>query len=213
VWLWLGFFSGAAAASSAQQRFVEAPPRPVPVIARVDVVVVGGNEGGMAAAWRAANLGAKVMLLNEYTFLGGETAAKDRFDPDGPTPASAFGSALFSGLTPSNYASRFPVNAASLLQGAGVAFLCNTRHGGVLTDADGRLCGVVTANKAGLQAVVAKTVIDATHAGAVADMAGAQRPPWTSATLRVSRPRYSADGSQRTQIGRASCRERVSSPV
>jgi len=200
VWLWLVFSGGAAVMSLAQQRFVEAPPRPVPVIAYVDIVVVGGNEGGMAAAWRAASLGAKVMLLNEYTFLGGETASKDRFDPDGPAPASAFGSALFSALTQSNYSSRFPVTAASLLQGAGVTFLCNTRHGGVLTDAGGRLCGVVTANKAGLQAIVAKIVIDATPAGTVADMAGAQRPPWPAATLSVSRPRYTADSAQRELV-------------
>ena len=189
----------AASGRAQEPHFVAAPPRAVPVIDRVDLVVVGGNEGGMAAAWRAAKLGAKVMLLNENTFLGGETVTKDTFEP-GAASASAFGRALFGGLTASNYFSRFPVVAADLLKESGVVFLCNTRHGGVLTDSEGRLCGVVTANKAGLQAVVAKVVIDATCAGAVADAAGATRPPWSATTLSVSRPRYSADGKRREMI-------------
>ncbi|MBP7637997.1 MAG: FAD-dependent oxidoreductase, partial [Kiritimatiellae bacterium] len=67
-----------AAVCRAQERYVEAPARTVPVIDRVDVVVVGGNEGGMAAAWSAARQGARVMLLNETTFLGGEVMTKDR---------------------------------------------------------------------------------------------------------------------------------------
>jgi NADPH-dependent 2,4-dienoyl-CoA reductase/sulfur reductase-like enzyme len=191
----------AASCLAQAPRFVEAPPRAVPVIDHVDVVVVGGSEGGMAAAWRAAKLGAKVLLLNEYTFLGGETVIKDAFEP-GAAPASAFGRALLGGLTASNHVARFPVVAAGLLKEAGVAFLYNTRHGGILTDGEGRLCGVVTANKAGLQAVVAKVVIDATCAGAVADAAGASRPPWTAETLAVSRPVPSADGKRREEVKR-----------
>ena len=54
--------------------------------------------------------------------------------------------------------------AAKLLLEAGVTFLYNS-VGGVLVDDQNRLCGVVTANKAGLQAVIAKVVIDATPAG------------------------------------------------
>lgn len=181
----------------AESRFVAAPARAVPVIDRVDVVVVGGNEGGMAAACRAARLGAKVILLNEYTFLGSEVMAKDRFDlSGGPQPSTAFSRALFKELSPE----RYPVVAAELLREAGVVFLHNTRHGGVLTDGEGRLCGVVTANKAGLQAVVAKVVIDATYAGAVADAAGARRPPWQAKTLAVSRPRYSSDRKTREMV-------------
>mgnify|MGYP003586258367 CR=1 FL=1 len=181
----------------AQERAVEAPARSVPVIDHVDVVVVGCSEGGLAAAWRAAKLGAKVVLLSEYTFLGGEVTAKARFDlSGGPEPKTAFSQALFKEMTPA----RYPVVASELLRDAGVAFLYNTRPGGVLVDAQGRLCGVVTANKAGLQSVVAKVVIDATCAGAVADAAGARREPWQAATLAVSRPRILADGKTREMV-------------
>jgi len=181
----------------AQERFVEAPERTVPVIDRVDVVVVGGNEGGLAAAWRAAKLGAKVILLNEHTFLGGEVTAKDRFDlKGGPAPRTPFSQALFKEMTPA----RYPVVASELLLDAGVTFLYNTRPGGVLVDGKGRLCGVVTANKAGLQAVIAKVVVDATYVGAVANAVGARRQPWKTSTLKVSRPRYSADHKSREMI-------------
>lgn len=186
------------ATGRAQERYVEAPARTVPVIDRVDIVVVGGNEGGMAAAWNAARQGARVMLLNETTFLGGEVMTKDRFDElqQGPKPTTEFSKALLRETS----ASRYPVVAAELLLEAGVTFLYNTRHGGVLVDDQNRLCGVVTANKAGLQAVIAKVVIDATPAGAVAEAAGARREPWRVETLRVSRPRRAADRKTREMI-------------
>ena len=64
------FFALAVAACSLarldateEQQLVVAPARSVPIIDRVDVVVVGSSEGGMAAAWKVAKLGAKVLLL------------------------------------------------------------------------------------------------------------------------------------------------------
>jgi len=181
----------------AQERFVSAPARSIPVIDRVDVVVVGSSEGGMAAAWKAAKLGAKVILLNEETFLGSEVMAKGRFRlDDGPAPSKEFSRTLFAEMTPS----RYRVTSDALLQKAGVVFLNNTRPGGVLVDEAGKLCGVVTANKAGLQAVIAKVVVDATYAGAVADAAGARRAPWTVTSLTVSRGRYAKNGKTREEL-------------
>jgi NADPH-dependent 2,4-dienoyl-CoA reductase/sulfur reductase-like enzyme len=187
---------GLALVPAAAQRLVEAPARPIPVIDRVDVVVVGSSEGGMAAAWKAAKLGAKVILLNEETFLGSEVTAKGRFLLDGPPPAKLFSRALFADMTPA----RYRVVADALMQNAGVVFLNNTRPAGVLVDGAGQLCGVVTANKAGLQAVVAKVVIDATYVGAVADAAGATRAPWNVTTLKVSRARFSKTATTLNEV-------------
>ncbi len=170
----------------AETRFVEMPARTVPVIDRVDLVVVGSSEGGMAAAWKAAKLGAKVILLNEETVLGSEVTAKGRFLLDGPAPSKEFSKALFADLTPFSYRTK----CESVMQKAGVVYLNNTRSAGVLVDNMGRLCGVVTANKAGLQAVIAKVVLDATYTAVVADQAGAERTPWNVKTLKVSRARY-----------------------
>jgi NADPH-dependent 2,4-dienoyl-CoA reductase/sulfur reductase-like enzyme len=187
----LSVLVGVGLAGAAQDRFVESPARAIPVVDRVDIVVVGGSEGGMAAAWKAAKLGARVILLNETTFLGSEVTAKGRFHlAPGPAPSMEFSRALFADMTPSRY--RMACDA--LMQQAGVVLLANTRPGGVLVDEAGGLCGVVTANKAGLQAVVAKVVIDATYAGAVADAAGARRAPWNVKTLAVSRVRQIKKG-------------------
>ena len=81
----LGLLSPLPAARAAEpERHVQAPAREIPIIDRVDLVVVGGNEGGLAAAWKAATLGARVILLNENTFLGSEVTAKGRFRLSGP---------------------------------------------------------------------------------------------------------------------------------
>ena len=185
--LWLLVAVGLFTANAATpDRFVESPARAVPLMDKVDVVVVGGSEGGMAAAWKAAKLGAKVLLLNEETFLGSEVTSKGRYLLTGPAPAKLFSRALFADMTPARYRAM----SDALMQNSGVVFVNNTRPGGVLVDEAGQLCGVVTANKAGLQAVIAKMVIDATYVGAVADAAGAARQPWNVTTLAVSRANY-----------------------
>ena len=145
----------AAGAAAAQERAVESPARTIPIIDSVDVVVVGGNDGGMAVAWKAAKLGAKVILLNENYFLSSEVTAKGRFMVGGAVPAKEFSRILYADMTPA----RYRLAAETLLSEAGVVYMSNTRPAGVLVDGAGKLAGVVTANKAGLQAVVAKVVI------------------------------------------------------
>lgn len=51
--------------------WVKEPAREIPVIAESEVVVLGGGPAGVAAAVSAARTGAKVILLERYTFLGG----------------------------------------------------------------------------------------------------------------------------------------------
>ena len=43
----------------------------IPVIASVDVLVVGGGPGGLGAAVMAARQGAKTMLVERYGCMGG----------------------------------------------------------------------------------------------------------------------------------------------
>ncbi|MGB4116410.1 MAG: FAD-dependent oxidoreductase [Polaromonas sp.] len=47
------------------------PARSLPVFGEFDVIVVGGGPAGLAAATCAARLGAKVLLVERYGFLGG----------------------------------------------------------------------------------------------------------------------------------------------
>ena len=51
--------------------WVKEPAREIPVIAEAEVVVLGGGPAGVAAAVSAAKTGAKVIMLERYTFLGG----------------------------------------------------------------------------------------------------------------------------------------------
>ena len=51
--------------------WLKQPAREIPVVAEADVVVLGGGPAGVAAAVSAARNGAKTILLERYTFLGG----------------------------------------------------------------------------------------------------------------------------------------------
>jgi hypothetical protein len=51
--------------------FVDEPARRTPVLARTQVLVVGGGSAGTAAAVAAARLGADTMLVERYGSLGG----------------------------------------------------------------------------------------------------------------------------------------------
>lgn len=68
------------------------------------------------------------------------------------------------------------------LLAAGVRYLYSCYATDVLRDADGKPCGVVMANRAGRQAVVAKTIIDATPRATVARLAGAKFRPYSGGT-------------------------------
>ncbi len=68
------------------------------------------------------------------------------------------------------------------LLAAGVQYLYGCQPTEVLVDKSGRLGGFVMSNRAGRQAVLAKTIIDATDRGAVARMAGAKFEPFKPGT-------------------------------
>ncbi len=65
---------------------------------------------------------------------------------------------------------------------AGVEFLFSCYPTDVLRDAAGAPAGIVMANRAGRQAVLARTIIDATDRGTVARLAGARFRPYPSGT-------------------------------
>lgn len=53
------------------RNLIAEPTREIPVVAEVDVLVVGGGPAGVAAAAGAARAGARVIVLERHGFLGG----------------------------------------------------------------------------------------------------------------------------------------------
>jgi len=82
---------------------------------------------------------------------------------------------------------------------AGVSFLYGCAATDVLRDADGRPAGIVMANRAGRQGVVAKVIIDATERATVARMAGARFRPYRLGPQRFRR--VVVGGEARTGAG------------
>jgi hypothetical protein len=70
---------------------------------------------------------------------------------------------------------------------AGVQFLHGCYATDMLVDEHGRPAGIVMANRAGRQAVVAKVIIDATDRATVARLAGAERRPWPDGLVEFER--------------------------
>src|SRR5262245_53172611 len=59
----------------AQITMLDLAPRRARVVARSDVLIVGGGPAGLGAALGAGGAGAKVILVERYGFLGGNATA------------------------------------------------------------------------------------------------------------------------------------------
>jgi hypothetical protein len=195
-----------ASTACCQQQFVTSSPREVPVSAVVDVLVVGGNEGGIAAAWKAAQGGASALVLSENYFLSDDVSAKARYWLEADeVPRGEFSRALFGSRIDEDF--RFPtpwkykMRIEDLLQEVGVQYQYNTRPVAALRDASGDIAGVAVANKGGIQAIIAKVVIDATSTGTVARMMGAAITPWPPGQVTVSRVAYQKNLSGSKRFG------------
>lgn len=160
--------------------------RGIPSAEQADVLVVGGTTGGVAAAAQAARSGARVVLITQYPYLGEEVCATLRLwgEPDGQSD-----SPLTRRLFDSSPARPMHVKRVldQWLLDAGVRFFFGCYPTDLLRDAPGNLAGVVMANRAGRQAVVAKVVVDATERATVARLAGAGFAPYPAGRAEFRR--------------------------
>lgn len=173
----------------------------LPVLATVDIVVVGAGAAGVAAATTAAENGASVMLIEKYGFAGGAAVAGmsgticglylAHDEPrDAPTQvvhgfAERFRAELHAagGLTaPQRYGKTFTVAhdplrwrevADRMLTSAGVRTLFHTGVSRVIAE-EGRCLGVVLQSTAGEVAVHASRVIDASGDAVVVSQLGGE---------------------------------------
>jgi len=164
--------------------------REVPVVAEVDVLVVGSGPGGLAAALGAARAGASTLLLERFGCLGGNITVvgveslawyrrEQTVDSEG-IGIEIEARAKAAGATSPEVQSRsealnadmFKHVADQLVEEAGVRPLLHAMAIDVVMEGDA-LRGVIIHSKSGRGAILARRTVDATGDADIAHHAGA----------------------------------------
>ena len=162
--------------------------------AEADVVVCGGGTAGAIAAIASARTGAGTLLIDQYGRVGGMASTGMSFlgvsDAGGRRALGGIGAEMFERLQTlgAAFADRPDKQVGSvtvadplalqhvlltMLMEAGVRFLLHTFCADVLVE-QRRVRGLVVANKAGIELLPARAIVDATGDGDVAARAGAR---------------------------------------
>jgi hypothetical protein len=154
------------------KKFAFQTERKIPVAYIVDVVVIGGSLAAVAAAVEASRAGAKVFLAAQEPYLGEDVCGTYRmWTSDKSVSNTELGDKIFGKGLPS------PLYVKSTLDNAlidnDIDFLYSCYVTDIIHDENNMPAGVVIANRSGRQAVVAKTIIDATPRALAARLAGA----------------------------------------
>jgi len=169
----IGNYTFAKAENLTQNSIIQSE-REIPIVKKVDVVIIGGTSAAVSAAVTAAENGASVFLAAPRPYLGEDLVGTLHLKIDEKRELKThiekqiFGEQLQ--VTP------LKVKAAlnQALIDAGVDFVFCSYATDVLWSNTNKPAGVIIANRAGRQSVVAKTIIDATNQGWVCRMAGAE---------------------------------------
>ena len=163
------------------------PARELPVVADVDVVVVGATVPGVAIAGRVKEAGLSAFVVSSRPYLGEDLAGKLRLDV-GPLDYKGNICELLRQLTltagnpavPFGGISPFAVKTVfdNYLMARDIPFLTWTYACDVVRDVDGAVAGIVIVNRNGRQVIRAKAVVDATDRRVIARKAGFEFTPF-----------------------------------
>lgn len=174
---------------------INEPARALPVRGEYDVIVCGGGLGGVAAATAAARGGAKTLLIERNSFLGGVATAgmccsifNCYYTGAGPRRLATSGIAVevADALADTmGYGSKWHAHKGhiiydieqgklvlqELVEQAGAELLLQTWTAGAIVEA-GAVRGGIVESKSGREAIRAKVVVDATGDADIAALAG-----------------------------------------
>jgi hypothetical protein len=191
--------------------------REVPVIAEIDVLVVGSGPGGLAAALGAARAGASTMLLERFGCLGGNITVvgveslawyrrEKTVDSEGigiefEQRAKAMGASSpeVQSRSEALNADMFKYVADKLVEESGVRPLLHAVAIDVIMQAD-TLEGVIIHSKSGRGAILAKRTIDATGDADIVHYAGAPYHKTPRERMLPVTVMFSVAGVQRTRF-------------
>lgn len=157
--------------------------RSIPIVRKYDVIVAGGGSGGCGAAIASGRMGAKTLLIERASYLGGTStggmmavlwAPYDSYSgyvKEVVDEMIAMGSAQAGEIVPYDPAVLKQIHLAKV-QEAGVDLLFYTYIVDTIVE-NGAVKGVIVENKSGRQAILADMVVDATADGDLANFAGA----------------------------------------
>lgn len=163
------------------------PAREIPVIAQVDVLVLGSGPAGMGAAIWAAREGADTMLIEQGGDAGGIATAGLMSHWTGRTAGGFYEEILNRSADIPDGAEDYGFNGSprqlinperlktvflQMLKEAGVRLRLYTFASDVIMEGN-TLRGVILESKSGREAVMAKVVIDCTGDGDIAARSGA----------------------------------------
>ena len=163
-------------------KYYEEPARQIPVIDEVDVLIAGSGPAGFSAAVCAARQGARVMLVEAMGAVGGIATSGLMSHFTGSVKSRFYDELLGRMMQRRQYtatgAGRETIDPEQLKQiclemlaEEKVRLRLYTMVSDVIME-DGAVKGLILESKSGREAVLAKTVIDATGDGDVAAKAG-----------------------------------------
>ena len=169
------------------------PRRELPVLHKTGVLVIGGGPGGVAAAIAAKRAGSEVTLVERYGHFGGlwtgglVLLVTGHIVKGGRQVCQGIGEEMLRrldkldgavinrrrGVDPTVDAEAVKYIMVEMIEEAGIRVFLHCWGVDAITNGD-TVCGAVFESKSGRQAILAKTIVDATGDGDLLAAAGAE---------------------------------------